>query len=587
VESMLKKEELIDVSLGNLKAELAITNGNVVDVHTGSIYQGGVAVYGKRIACIGDISHTIGSETKVLNAKGNYIIPGLIDAHIHVESSLVGIREFSRVVLPHGTTSIVIDPHEIVNVLGATGIRLFLEEREGTPLRVFPLIPSLIPAPKYDTFGGSLSREDVESFLDTPNVLGAAEASWADIANKNMEVLTRLDLARARHKVLDGHLAGCSGKELNAAVSFGLGSDHESVYETEMIEKMRTGVHIMMREGSAAKNLLALLEPVKKGIETRNISVCTDDINISDLVYQGHIDHIIRKIIGEGIDPVKAIQMATINTARYFRIDRKLGSIAPGKVADIVIVDNLHNFQAKKVIVDGKIVASEGRLLVEIKPFTYPEYAKRTFRISRVIQASDLMMKCENRKSVKVHAIEAIDGQILTKHVIEELDVKDGYVIPDVSKDILPICVIERHKGTGAIAKAFAKGFGIKSGAIISTVAHDAHNIIVIGADYEDMAEAVNLVANSQGGFGVVKDKKVVGMMELPIAGLMSDENAYVAKQKMDDVIRAAKSIGITFEEPHMTLSFLALIYIPELRLTDKGLYDVKAGRFIDPILGE
>ncbi len=584
---MLKKEELIDVSLGKLKAELAITNGNLVDVHSGSIFQGGVAVYGKRIACIGEVSHTIGDSTKVLNAKGNYIIPGLIDAHIHVESSLVGVREFSRVVLPHGTTSIVVDPHEIVNVLGATGIRLFLEEREGTPLRVFPLIPSLIPNPEYDTFGASLSLKDAEAFLDTPNVLGAAEASWADIVNKNMDVLNRLDLARARHKVLDGHLAGCSGKELNAAVAFGLGSDHESVFESEMLEKLRTGVHVMMREGSAAKNLLALLEPVKRGIETRNISVCTDDVNISDLVYQGHIDHIIRKIIGEGIDPVKAIQMATVNTARYFKLDRKLGSITPGKVADIVIVDNLRNFQSKKVIVDGKLIASDGRLLVEIKPFEYPAMAKQTIKIKKPITARDLMMKCEKGKDkVEVRAIEPIDGQILTKHVVEELKVKDGYVVPDTARGVVPICVIERHKGTGAIGKAFAKGFGIQSGAIISTVAHDAHNIIVIGANYDDMADAVNLVASSQGGFGVVKDGKVLGMMELPIAGLMSDANAYVAKQNMDDVIRAAKSISITFEEPHMTLSFLALIYIPELRLTDKGLYDVLASKFVSPIVG-
>ena len=563
-------ESLISVARGEAPADLLFSNAKIVNTLSGEIEEGNVAIYGEKIAGVGD--YQLGKE--VIDLNGKYLSPALIDGHIHPESSMLHIARYAQAVVPRGVCTIVTDLHEIANVKGLAGVKYMLNCAQALPLDLYFMVPSCVPATHLETSGAQLTSKDVETALSLENAIGLGEVmNFPGVIAADKEVLAKI--AAAKGRVIDGHAPGLRGKELNAYIACGISSDHESTSFDEAREKLLRGMYVMIREGSSEKNLEALLPLVTDKTYKRCLFV-VDDRSCADLMSDGDIDAVVRKAIKLGLDPVRAIQLATINTADYFRLDG-LGAIAPGYLANLVAIGDLTSFEAEKVFYRGKLVAEKGKPLfspsvtgdkemthtVNIKPFN--------------IQA--LRMPAPEGASL---VIELVPDQIITKKVEERARIEDGYVVPDIERDILKLVVVERHKATGNIGLGLVKGFGLKKGALASSVAHDSHNIVVVGTNDEDIYIAIKGIERLQGGLVIAADGEVLGSLPLPIAGLLSDEPLETVVNRLEKLKEVASSLGCRPPHPFATLSFLALPVIPELRLTDLGLVDVLAFKLVN-----
>lgn len=563
-------EEIIKTAKGLNDADLVIKNAQVVNVLSEEIYEADIAIKDGLIAGIG--SDYKGKQE--IDAKGKYVCPSFIDGHVHIESSMLMPSEFAKMVVPSGTTTVVADPHEISNVIGLHGISFMREASKDLPLDVYMTLPSCVPATPYETSGFELNSYDLSLLIESPWVLGIAEMmNFPGVINLDKEVISKIKLGLEKRKRIDGHAPYLSGKDLCAYVAAGISSDHECTIPSEAIEKLRLGMYLMIREGSAAKDLDALI-PVLKEFPTRKCIFVTDDRYPSAL--KEHINMMVRRSVEKGVNPIKAIQMASINTAEYFGL-KNLGAIAPGYKADILILNNLQDFKPEFVIKNGQITAQNGKMITETE-LKVLSSLRGTVNI-RWLDKEDLRIKA---KSNKVKAIEVTDGQLVTKCVEANIKVQDGYAQSNIEEDTLKILVIERHKASGNIGKGFVKGFGLKEGAIASTIAHDSHNMIVIGTNDDDMFKAIKELVKSQGGKVIVKNGEVVAKLELPIAGLMSEEPAQTVIQKSEELKKGEELIGCKLHEPFMTMAFLSLSVIPEIKLTDKGLMDVLNNEFTE-----
>ncbi len=560
---------LIKVARGEEPADILLKNARVVNVFSGEIEETGVAITHSRVIGLGNDY----PAHRVIDLNGKYIAPGFIDAHVHIESAMVPPFEFARAVVPHGTTSVIIDPHEIANVLGLEGIQYMLEASKYTPFSVYVMVPSCVPATHLETNGGILRWSDLITFKNDPWVIGLGEMmNYPGVLYRDQEVLDKLRAFFNRR--IDGHAPGVTGRDLEAYVAAGIASDHECTNVAEAREKIRLGMRVMIREASNARNLKALL-PVITPWNARRILFVTDDRFPSDLIDEGHIDFMLRTAIREGLDPITAIQIATLNAAEYFNLHDR-GAIAPGRRADLVIFDDLHKINVEQVYRGGKLVARNGRVLPQEEPPRRPP-----IRNSMNVNWSkvDLRLRADGHKQVRVMGM--VPEQLVTTQTIEDARIENGLVVSDVTRDILKIAVIERHQNTGNVGLGFVRGLGLERGAIGSSVAHDSHNIIVAGTNDDDMMTAARAIAAMQGGLVAVADGQVLARLPLPIAGLMSDQPLERVREELDDLEQAAHDLGCDIHGPFMALAFLALPVIPELKLTDKGLVDVNKFDFV------
>ncbi len=566
--------ERIKVAAGEGKVDLLIKNARVVDVFSGQIEKREVAIFDGRIVGFGDYQ-----AKRTIDVEGDFLCPGLIDGHVHVESSMVGIPEFARAILPHGTTTIVIDPHEIANVWGVEGVRFMAESAKGIPLNVLIMIPSCVPATSLESSGAELKADAIEPLLHEPWAIGLAEMmNFPGVISRDPEVLRKIEIAHGKR--IDGHAPLLTGKGLFAYLSSGIRSDHECSTPKEAKEKLKNGMWIMVREGSTARNLKDLL-PLIHSKNSRRFFWVTDDRHPKELIEEGHIDSMIRQAIRLGLDPILAIQMATLNVAEYFRLD-DLGAIAPGFRADLVSFDHLGEFRIKKVFKDGLLIAEEGRLLPKALKRIKARKIRDSIHIGEIDKDSFLLRS--NQPWAKV--IQLIPGQIITKKVMKKIILKDGVAYPNPEEDLLKIAVVERHRGTGNIGVGFVQGFGLKEGAIGSSVAHDSHNIIVVGTNDEEMLRAVQGIQRMGGGLIVISKGKVLASLPLPIGGLMAEASVDRVYQKLRILDKKVRELGCKFVDPFMALSFLSLPVIPELKITDKGLVDVNQFKIV-PVFGE
>ena len=564
---------IINVARGLEKADLVIKNANIVNVLSEEIHKGDIAICGGVIAGIGENY----SGEKEIDINGAYVTPSFIDGHVHLESTMMLPKEFAKTVLPAGTTTVIIDPHEISNVLGLHGISFMHEAVKDLPMNVYTMLPSCVPATPFETSGFDLNSYDLSLLIDKPWVLGIAEMmNFPGVLNLDKNVMAKLELAKSRGKRIDGHAPYLSGKDLCGYIASGVKSDHECTTSEEAIEKLRLGVYVMIREGTAAKDLDALI-PVLKTSNTRKCIFVTDDRHPADL--KEHINGMVRRVVEAGVDPIKAVQIASLNTAEYFGL-KDLGAIAPGYKADLLVLPDLKTFKPDIVLKDGQVVAQDGKLAVEITE--NDAIATRNSVNVRWITMDDFKIQTEGDGVKKVRALEVIPHQLITKSVMSDVKVVDGNAVSNVETDTLKICVIERHRATGNIGKGFVKGFNLKCGAIASTVAHDSHNMIVIGTNDFDMYTAAVALVKCQGGKVVVKDGEIISQLPLPIAGLMSDKEFDFVVEKCDELNKAAHSIGCKLEDPFMTMGFLSLPVIPELKITDKGVFDTNKFDFVD-----
>ena len=558
---MRELQRKLSIARGERPAERLFKNANLVNVLSGEIYRTQVAVDDGRVVGIGDYK-----AKRVIDLKGAYLAPSLIDGHFHVESSMLTTREFARAVVPHGTGAVVIDPHEYANVLGLDGIRYVLESSKNLPVDFFIMLPSCVPATTFETGGARLTAEDLKLMIGDERVAGVAELMNYPGVYRGVESELAKILA-GKGKNIDGHAPGLRGRNLNAYVLAGIQSDHESTELAEAKEKLRLGMHILLREGSTERNL-ATLVPLINAHNAMNCSFATDDKLAGDLVSEGHIDHCVRKAIRSGLPPMPALQIATISTARHYRL-RNFGAIAPRYWADFIVFDNLKNPVVRQTYKKGILVAEEGKYLAPQRELVPPPRSTMNLRY----KAPD-DFKVRLNRAAKIRVIEVVPNQIVTRHVIETPRTEGGQVVPDIERDILKLVVVERHHATGNVGVGFVRGFKLKAGALGSTVAHDAHNLVVVGASDEDIAQAIDELVKMQGGQVAVSHGKVRAELALPIAGLVSDRPLKEVIRRIADLNAAARAMGCELEAPFMTLSFLSLSPIPALRLTDQGLVD-------------
>lgn len=566
----MSREELIAVAKGETPADLVLANARVVNVFSAEIIPGNVAIFGGRVAGIGDYRE--GRE--VLDLKGRFLAPGLIDGHTHVESSHLHLAEYARAVVPRGTSGLVTDLHEIANVAGLDGIRYMMACARRLPLDMYFMAPSCVPATHLETAGAALTAEDIKTALRWRGVVGLGEMmNFPGVIYRDKGVMQKLEASRGR--VIDGHAPGLKGKELNAYLAAGILSDHESIALEEAGEKLRGGMRIMIREGSSEKNLEALLPLVTDQTYKRCLFV-VDDRTCADLLREGDIDAVVRKAIRLGLDPVRAIQLATINAAEYFRLE-DVGAIAPGYLANLIVLDDLKSFQVSMVFYRGRKVAEEGKALFKAARLK-DEKMTDTMHVKPFgVEALALKARGETMPVIQV-----VPGQIVTKRIEAKPKVEGGLVVPDVERDLLKLVVVERHHATGNIGRGLVKGFGLRSGALATSIAHDSHNIVAVGTNDRDIYAAAKEIERLRGGIVVAREGKVVGYLALPIAGLLSEEPLEVVVRKLEELERLARELGGVLHSPFATLSFLALPVIPELRLTDKGMVDVLAFRLME-----
>ncbi len=558
--------EIIDAARGKRKSDILLKGGNIINVFTGEVASGDVAITGGLISGVAEKGQ-YNAET-IINVKGKYIAPGFIDSHIHIESSMVTPSEFARAVLPRGTTTIIADPHEIANVLGIRGIRLMHEDAKRTPLDVRFVIPSCVPATDMETSGAKLTSKKLKSLIGEDWVLGLGEVmNFPGVLSKDREILEKIIMAKDANKIIDGHAPMLSGLDLSGYIAAGIGSDHESISLSEAKEKLGKGMFVMIREGSTAKNLEELLPLVNE----KNFLFATfvaDDIDPGDLMDRGHIDYFLKKAVSLGLDPIMAIRMVTISPAIHFGLSN-IGAVSPGRTADIVVLDNFSDFSVNMVFKRGKMVARDGTPTFDRGKgsIKYPKSMN-----AKLPKRDAIRILWEKRKA---RVIKVIVGQIITDEINVELKEEGGYAISDTMSDILKVAVFERHRRTGNVGLGFISGFGLKEGAIASSVGHDSHNIIVVGTEDEDIYLSAKRIVEIGGGQLVVKKGKVISELPLPVAGIMSGRPLEEVESGIRDNLAAAKEIGCVLENPFMALSFLSLPVIPKLKITDRGLVDV------------
>lgn len=581
-------QDLVAVAMGRKPADTVICNGRWVNVHSGEILPGtDVAIAGGRIAYVGpDASHCIGPNTKIIEAKQRYLVPGLCDAHMHVESGMVTVTEFARAVIPHGTTSMFIDPHEIANVLGLDGVRLMHDEAMTMPINVYVQMPSCVPsAPGLETPGASIGPEEVAEAMAWPGIIGLGEMmNFPGVFSGDDRMHAEMAATMRANKVIGGHYASPDlGRAFHGYVVGGPADDHEGTRLEDAVARVRQGMKAMLRLGSAWYDVAAQVKAITEmGLDSRNFILCTDDSHSGTLVGEGHMDRVVRHAIAQGLRPMAAIQMATLNTAIHFGLEREIGSITPGRRADVVITSDLATLPIEVVIAGGQVVAENGRIAVDIPPYPYPGFAVGTVRLGKRLVASDFEASVpvgngQMPATAAVRVIGVIENQAPTKALERGLAVVDGLIQPDPEQDVCRIALVERHRGTGEVVNGFVSGFGFNVPcAVASTVAHDSHHMIVVGTDAADMARAANRLGVVGGGVVVFREGREIALVELPIAGLMSDERAEVVAAKAERMVEAFAECGCTLHNAYMQLSLLGLVVIPELRISDKGIVDVR-----------
>ena len=586
-----RTRKLVDVAMGRTAADLVILNGQWVCVQSGEIIPGiDIAIVDDRIAFVGgEASHTIGDNTEVINADGQYLVPGLLDAHMHVESGMITVTEFVRAVAPRGTTGMFIDPHEIANIFGLEGVKLMADEGGLQPIHVWVQVPSCVPsAPGFETSGATITPVDVAEAMKWENIIGLGEMmNFPGVVLSDKGVLAEMAETVYANKTIGGHYPSPDlGLPFHGYVAGGPEDDHEGTRVEDAISRVRQGMKAMLRYGSAWHDVVAQMEAITvHGLDTRHFMLCTDDSHAGTLIEEGHMDRVVRHAIKHGLDPMIAIQMATLNTAEHFRLGRDLGQIAPGRYADVLLVRDLEDFRSELVIAKGKIIAKEGELLVDLPTYEYPGWVIQSIHLGRKLEARDFSLRVRNNKTVLASVIGIIENQAPTKHLKIEISPVDGEIQVDLDRDILKVALVERHKGTGGVNVGLVHGFGFSERcAVASTVAHDSHHMIVVGSDESMMALAVDVLEKSNGGQVVIKDGKIVGQVELPIAGLMSNQRAEVVAQKARSVLDGFRDCGCTLNNPNMQLSLLALVVIPELRISDVGLIDVSNFKIIPAV---
>lgn len=580
------------VAMGNIPADTVICDAKLINVCTHEIIEHtDVAIAKGRIALVGDASHCIGENTEVIKANGAYIAPGFLDGHIHIESSMLSAGEYARAVIPTGTVGIYPDPHEICNVLGLDGVKYMIEDSRRTPLKMMFTIPSCVPAvPGFEDSGAEIKAKDIKEAMQWDEVVGLGEMmNFPGILNSDKDTHNIVAETLKADKIVTGHYSMPeTAKGLNAYIAMGTRNCHESTRAIDALEKMRRGETAFFREGSAWHDLTEVAKAiVGKNIDTRYASLCTDDAHPNTLVKKGHLNYLIKRAVEEGIDIITAIQMVTINTATSFQMDNELGSITPSKCADIVFIDDLESFNVTRVIIDGKTVAKNGKLTININPYNYPERAKNSVHIGEKITADTFKIKTEDNKSLNIRVIEVIPARVGTIASEANLTPKNGELFSNTDNDILKAFVFERHNATGKKGYGFVKGFGIKSGAMASTVAHDAHNLMVIGTNDEDMALAANTLIASGGGLVTVNNGKVLAHVPLPIAGLMDDKTAEEMSELVEKLEQSWTIIGCKMPSPFMTMALIPLACLPELRLTNRGLVDSNNFKFVDLVINK
>ncbi|MFN8387887.1 MAG: adenine deaminase [Anaerolineales bacterium] len=583
---------LVDTAMGRVPADLVIRNGQWVSVQSGEIVpKTDIAVKDGRVAYVGnDASHAIGKKTKVIEANGRYLVPGLLDGHMHVESGMVTVTEFVRAVAVRGTTGMFIDPHEIANVFGLRGVKLMVDEAQKQPIHVWVQMPSCVPsAPGFETPGASIGPKEVATAMKWKGIIGLGEMmNFPGVFMGDTKMLDEMAITHANNKVIGGHYASPDlGIPFHGYVAGGAEDDHEGTRLEDAVARVRQGMKAMLRYGSAWFDVETQVKAItEKKLDSRHFILVTDDSHAGTLTSEGHMDRVLRHAIEQGLDPVTAIQMMTINTAEHFGVSKEIGMIAPGRWADVVLVDDLKNFRADVVVAKGKVIAESGKWKVNLPKSSYPAWVKNSVKLKRKLKAEDFRLKVESGKSkVKANVIGIIENHAGTKHLKFDVQPVNGEIKADITRDLAKIAIVERHKGTGGITLGLVSGFGFTAKcAIASTVAHDSHHMIVVGTDDASMAVAGNTLARSGGGQVVVRNGEVIGQVELKIAGLMSTEKADIVARKAESILEGFKMCGCELNNPNMQLSLLALVVIPELRISDKGLVDVTKFEFI-PVL--
>jgi len=573
---MIDRATQIAAARGTESADMLLRNGRLVNVFSGTIEECDVAIAGGQIVGIG---RDYRAATTV-DLEGSYLVPGLIDAHVHIESSLCTPPQFARAIVPHGVTTIVTDPHEIANVAGVDGVRYIVAASHGLPLHVVVMAPSCVPATHMETNGATLTAADLVTLLNEGTVHGLAEVmNFPGVVHGDEELLAKLAVFAGRP--IDGHAPALGNQLLNAYVAAGIGSEHECTTVEEAAEKLARGLYVFIREATNARNLHPLL-PLVTAHNNRRICFCTDDRISSDLLDQGSIDYMVREAIAFGIDPMSAIRMATLNPAEWFGLHDR-GALAPGRVADFLVVDDLRTFRARQVYVAGRLVAEQGTVCEAAWPESITVEQALLDRVGGSVKLAwdqiDLRIVAQGEQ---IRVIGSLEDQLVTEQRILSAKIVDGYAVTDLDRDLLKIAVLERHHGSGKVGLGFIQGFGLQRGAMAGTVAHDHHNLVVIGVDDEAMARAAQAVAAMGGGLVVVDGQEVVAQLPLPVAGLMSDQPVGEVRRAYDALLAAAHAQGSELHDPCMAMSFMALEVIPSLKLTDLGLVDVQAFEFVD-----
>ena len=583
--------ELVATATGKVPADTVIKGGRVVNVFTGEILPWDIAIKNGRIASVGDVAATVGPETEVIDASGYYLCPGFMDGHVHVESSMVTVTQFARAVLPGGTTAIFMDPHEIANVLGLDGVKLMVDEGQVLPLRVFATMPSCVPAaPGFEDAGATFGPDEVATAMQWSGICGLGEMmNFPGVLAGDPAVHGELRATLAAGKPITGHFAMPADFQGLAAYSAaGISSCHESTTAADALNRLRLGMYAMMREGSAWHDIKATIKSLTETrSDSRRAVLVSDDSHPETLLSTGHLNHVVRRAIEEGLDPIRAIQAVTINTAECFGVAQDLGAIAPGRLADILFLKDLARVAVAKVMVDGRVVAAGGRLLVGLPAVAYPEGVRHSVHLKEPLTARHFRISAPaGKERVQVRVMEIIEANVNTRHLSITVPVVAGEITASAKDDLAKAAVVERHGGNGSIGLGLVRGFGFQGGAVASTVAHDSHNLLIVGMNDADMALAGNTLAACGGGMVAVRDGQVLALMPLPIAGLMSDRPVEEVAGQVAAVHRAWQELGCLLVSPFMTMALLSLPVLPELRLTNRGLVDTLKFQFVDLITG-
>ncbi len=597
IKQAMEYRQLIDVLMSDKHhADLVLHRGNVINVLTREIYQADIAIKGKYILVVGDAETLIGEDTIVVDLQGKYLAPGFIDSHMHFESSMLTITEFSRLSIPSGTTTLVADPHEIGNALGPIGIKAMAEEASVVPNHVHLVVPALTPdCPGLETAGYDITSKDMKEILNYPNVIGIGElqgfSNAKHVYRNTPEVITDLlastTYAKSIGKIVDGNAPELFGSELAAHIiaTGGKCSCHETTTKEECVEKLRQGVYVFMREGSTQRNMAECIRAVtEEGLDSRRCILATDDMVAEDLEKLGHMNEIVKRTIAEGVNPVEAIQMVTINPATYFGLEDR-GVLAPGKIADIAVISDLKDMKVDAVFLKGQLVASQGKLLIDLPKYTYPQNVKNSVKCPP-IQEKDIEIVATGSQA-RVRCIELIPDQNLSGSLEVNLRVQQGAVVSDTTQDALEIICVERYGRNGSIGKAFVKGFGLKQGAFAESVAHDTHNIMAVGTNLKDIATAINRVIEMGGGIAIANRGGIIEELRLPVGGLITDElTGPEVSKKIAKLEKVAKDeLGCKVHAPFMHLSFLALSTSPKWKITDQGLIDVNDFKILSTVI--